>query len=61
MAPHLSDDLRNRIVHWHVELKLSPKEIAALAGCSIQTAQMILRRGMYSISWMLWNNNRVVR
>jgi DNA-binding CsgD family transcriptional regulator len=44
MAPHLSDDLRNRIFHWHVELDLSPKEIAALAGCSIRTVQMILRR-----------------
>jgi DNA-binding CsgD family transcriptional regulator len=44
MVLYLSDDLRHRIVHWYVELDLSPKEIAALAGCSIPTVQMILRR-----------------
>jgi hypothetical protein len=37
MAPHVSDDLRCRIIHWHHEYSFSPDEISILAGCSVRT------------------------
>ncbi|RXW14857.1 hypothetical protein EST38_g10994 [Candolleomyces aberdarensis] len=42
MAPQLSDDLRHRIIHWHVEYGLSPEQISNLAGCSIRTVYYTL-------------------
>ena len=42
MAPQLSDDMRARIIVWHNEKHLSPREIADLAGCCIRTIYNIL-------------------
>lgn len=42
MAPRISDDMRRRIIRWHIEFGLSPSELATLAGCSIRNVQYIL-------------------
>ncbi|KAJ2932452.1 hypothetical protein H1R20_g4639, partial [Candolleomyces eurysporus] len=42
MAPHTSDDLRYRIIHWHHQYCLSPEEISILAGCSVRTVYCVL-------------------
>jgi len=41
MAPHISQQIRDRIVAWHEE-GILPEEIAHLAGCSIRSVFYIL-------------------
>jgi transposase len=41
MAPHLSKDLRDRVVNWRMEHGLSYRELANLAKCSIGTISNI--------------------
>ncbi|KII87547.1 hypothetical protein PLICRDRAFT_68675, partial [Plicaturopsis crispa FD-325 SS-3] len=43
MAPHLSEQLRERIVVWRYEHKKTAREIANLAGCSERTVYDVLR------------------
>jgi transposase len=45
MPPHLTTEMRERIVVWHSELGISPSEIAELAGCSERTVYDVL--GLY--------------
>jgi transposase len=42
MAPHLSREMRERIIVWHYELQKSPPEIAQLASCSVRTVYNVL-------------------
>ena len=42
MAPQVSDEMHARIITWHEEKHLSPKEIADLAGCCVRTVYYIL-------------------
>ena len=42
MAPQVSDFMRARIVFWHNEKQIPPKEIADLAGCCVRTVYNIL-------------------
>jgi transposase len=42
MAPHLSREMRERIIVWHYELHKSPPEIAQLASCSVRTVYNVL-------------------
>jgi transposase len=42
MAPHTSDDLRYRIIHWYHEYGLSAVDISTLAGCSVRTVFSVL-------------------
>ncbi|KAH6880190.1 hypothetical protein BKA70DRAFT_1061320, partial [Coprinopsis sp. MPI-PUGE-AT-0042] len=37
-----SDEMRRRIIRWHVEFGLSTEELATLAGCSRRNVQYIL-------------------
>ncbi|KIK94321.1 hypothetical protein PAXRUDRAFT_457504 [Paxillus rubicundulus Ve08.2h10] len=43
MPPHLSSDLRHRVVTWRYEGRKSVAEIVELAGCSEHTVFKILR------------------
>jgi transposase len=43
MAPHLSQQLRDRIISWSTDNELPITEIAALAGCSTTTVYRILQ------------------
>jgi transposase len=43
MAPHTSNDLRERMVIWSVEFGKKTDEIAELAGCSERTVREVLR------------------
>lgn len=42
MAPPISQDMQNRILAWHQDLHLRPKEIATLAGCSVRSVHYII-------------------
>jgi transposase len=43
MAPHTTNEMRERMVAWHSELGKSDTEIAALANCSERTVREVLR------------------
>ncbi|KAH7917637.1 hypothetical protein BV22DRAFT_987257, partial [Leucogyrophana mollusca] len=43
MAPHTSQEMRQRMVVWHEELGKSTHEISQLAGCSERTVRSVLR------------------
>lgn len=42
MAPQVSDELRARIILWHTEQGLKPKEIKELVKCSLRTVYNII-------------------
>ena len=42
MAPHLSRELRERIIVWHYEPHKKAPEIATLAGCTVHTVYNVL-------------------
>lgn len=42
MAPHLSNEMRQRIVVWHYEQHKTPHEICLLAGCSVRIVYNVL-------------------
>ncbi|KIK76084.1 hypothetical protein PAXRUDRAFT_170956 [Paxillus rubicundulus Ve08.2h10] len=43
MPPHTSQEMRERMVHWHEQLGKSTSEISELAGCSERTVCNVLR------------------
>jgi hypothetical protein len=49
----VSDEMHARIIIWHEEKHLSPKEIADLAGCCVRT--------VYSERWSASRDNKSLR
>ena len=51
MAPALSKDLRDRVVHWRIQNEWSCRKLADMAGCSIGTvANILMYHHMYGTS-----------
>ena len=42
MALHMSKDLRDRVVKWRMEMGMTYRQLAEMAGCSIGTIYTIL-------------------